>query len=656
MSRILAGRYELTEKIGEGGMAVVYKGRDRLLNRYVAIKILKPEFARDAKFIESFRRESQAAASLSHPNIVNIYDVGREGNIHYIVMELIEGSILSDLIKEHGALDWKRAVEITKQIARALSFAHANHIIHRDVKPHNIMITQSGTAKITDFGIAKVLSSSNVGENTGTVMGSVHYFSPEQARGGYIDEKSDIYSLGIVLYEMLTGKVPFDGENPVAVALMHINDAMTPPRELNPEIPLSVEAVVMKATDKIQINRYATADEMLKALDDAEFTEMIGNSSVPGGISETDTETEIDDNAETQENDGDAEATDMTGGAGKKKGKGSKGGKDRGNRKILILAVVAALIVALPLSYGVVALVGNFTEGGFGGKGFENPDFRGLTLEQAEERAAEYGLEIKEGDSVFSSEYEEGQISSQTPDVKAKVKKGNTVTVNVSKGAKEGTVPKIEGQTHESAILILEKYNFKVGEVTTKPSDQPEGIVLSQNPAAGEEARPGSSVSFEVSSGREEGQAIMPLLVGTDIDTAKTMLEENGLKPGNVTYERSTSYAKNQVIWQQYTAEDIVPEGTSVDLKVSSGDEDPEPVDISLYIDYSAAEDSVFWLTVTVSDEQGTHNMITREQRIKEDGGETVVLTGTGSGSVTVIFNNEVVQRANVNFNTGEIE
>lgn len=656
MSRILAGRYELTEKIGEGGMAVVYKGRDRLLNRYVAIKILKPEFARDAKFIESFRRESQAAASLSHPNIVNIYDVGREGNIHYIVMELIEGSILSDLIKEHGALDWKRAVEITKQIARALSFAHANHIIHRDVKPHNIMITQSGTAKITDFGIAKVLSSSNVGENTGTVMGSVHYFSPEQARGGYIDEKSDIYSLGIVLYEMLTGKVPFDGENPVAVALMHINGAMTPPRELNPEIPLSVEAVVMKATDKIQINRYATADEMLKALDDAEFTEMIGNSSVPGGISETDTETEIDDNAETQENDGDAEATDMTGGAGKKKGKGSKGGKDRGNRKILILAVVAALIVALPLSYGVVALVGNFTEGGFGGKGFENPDFRGLTLEQAEERAAEYGLEIKEGDSVFSSEYEEGQISSQTPDVKAKVKKGNTVTVNVSKGAKEGTVPKIEGQTHESAILILEKYNFKVGEVTTKPSDQPEGIVLSQNPAAGEEARPGSSVSFEVSSGREEGQAIMPLLVGTDIDTAKTMLEENGLKPGNVTYERSTSYAKNQVIWQQYTAEDIVPEGTSVDLKVSSGDEDPEPVDISLYIDYSAAEDSVFWLTVTVSDEQGTHNMITREQRIKEDGGETVVLTGTGSGSVTVIFNNEVVQRANVNFNTGEIE
>jgi len=655
MSRILAGRYELTDKIGEGGMAVVYKGRDRLLNRYVAIKILKPEFARDAKFIEGFRRESQAAASLSHPNIVNIYDVGREGNIHYIVMELIEGFILSDMIKEQGAVEWKRAVEITKQIARALSFAHANHIIHRDVKPHNIMITQSGTAKITDFGIAKVLSSSNVGESTGTVMGSVHYFSPEQARGGYIDEKSDIYSLGIVLYEMLTGKVPFDGENPVAVALMHINDAMTPPRELNPDIPVSVEAVVMKATDKIQINRYASADEMLKALDDAEFTEMIGNTGVHGGASVQDAEVESADNAESYENGEDAEETGASGGS-KKKGKDGKSGKDGGDKKMLVLAVIAALIVAVPLSYGIVSLIGHFTGAGSGGKGFENPDFRGLTLEQAQAVAEEHGLEIKGGDSVFSSEYEEGEISSQTPDVKAKVKKGKTVTVNISKGAKEGTVPKIEGQTHESAIHILEKYNFRIGAVNKKPSDQPEGIVLSQNPAAGEEARPGSAVSFEVSSGREEGQAIMPLLVGNDIDTAKRMLEENKLKPNSITYEKSTAYAKNQVIWQQYTAQDIIPEGTTVDLKVSSGDEDPEPVDISLYVDYSAADDSVFWLTVTVSDEAGTHNMITREQRIKEDGGETVVLTGTGSGSVTVIFNNDVVQRANVNFNTGEFE
>jgi serine/threonine protein kinase len=209
-SRTLAERYELLEKIGDGGMAVVYKGRDRLLNRLVAIKILKPDYTKDHKFIESFRRESQAAASLSHPNIVNTYDVGREGNINYIVMELIEGQTLSEIIKEQGALKIWDAISITKQIASALGHAHKNHIIHRDIKPHNILMTKDRTAKIADFGIAKAINTGTIVGNTGTVMGSVHYFSPEQARGGYVDEKSDIYSLGIVLFEMLTGSVPFD--------------------------------------------------------------------------------------------------------------------------------------------------------------------------------------------------------------------------------------------------------------------------------------------------------------------------------------------------------------------------------------------------------------------------------------------------------------
>lgn len=648
-SRLLAGRYELLEKIGDGGMAVVYKARCRLLNRYVAIKILKPEFARDVKFIENFRRESQAAASLSHPNIVNIYDVGREGNIHYIVMELVEGYILSDLIQEQGLIEWKRAVEITKQIALALSFAHKNHIIHRDVKPHNILITQSGTAKITDFGIAKAINSSNVAENTGTVMGSVHYFSPEQARGGYVDEKSDIYSLGIVLYEMLTGKVPFDGENPVAVALMHINDEMKPPRELNPAIPSSVEAVVMKATDKLQINRYASADEMLKALEDAEFNEMLGKTTGEGSISISEEEEHG-----SEENSSSLDIEDGASPMDKKAVKEHLEEKKK-NKRLKILAVIAALIVALPLSYGLVTLVTNLISSGGGGE-FENPDFRGMTLEQAQETAAEYKLELSEGDTVFSSEYEKGQISSQTPDVGASVKAGKTITVNISKGMKEGTVPKIEGLTHDSALHILEKYDFKVGTVTTKPSAQPEGIVLSQSPAAGEEATPGSSVSFEVSSGREEGKSIMPLLVGKDLDAAKLALEEAGVKPGNISYERSTEYSQNQVVWQQYTAESVIPEGTTVDLRVSSGDEDPEPEELSLYIDYSMAEDSVFWLTVTVSDETGTHNIITREQRLKENGGETVVLTGTGTGTVMVIFNNDVVLKSNVDFNTGVIE
>ncbi len=651
-SRILAGRYELLEKIGDGGMAVVYKARCRLLNRYVAIKILKPEFARDVKFIENFRRESQAAASLSHPNIVNIYDVGREGNIHYIVMELVEGHILSDLIREKGALDWKQAVEIAKQIALALSFAHQNHIIHRDVKPHNILITQSGTAKITDFGIAKAIDSSKAAENTGTIMGSVHYFSPEQARGGYVDEKSDIYSLGIVLYEMLTGQVPFDGENPVAVALMHINNPIQPPRQLVPSIPESVEKVVMKATDKLQINRYASADEMYKALEDAEFEEMIGTHEKADAASQDAADAAVSGAAEAA---ADAENGERTVGGKKAKKKESREKANGGEfRKMKILAVVAALLVAIPLSYGIVTVASALLKGG--GKTFETPDFRGMTLEQAQTEAASYKLEIQEGDTVFDSEYDEGEICSQTPDVGAKIKSGKTITVNISKGMKEGTVPKIEGMTYESAVHILEKYKFKVGSVTEKASSQPKGIVLSQTPAAGEEAKPGASVSFEVSTGNEEGKAILPLLTGMELDEAKRALEEAGLKPGSITYEKSESYAKNQVIWQQYAAEKVLEEGTTVDLRVSSGDQDPEPQNISLYIDYSAAEDSVFWLTVTVSDESGTHNILTREQRLKENGGETVTVTGSGKGTVMVIFNNDVVQKSSVDFNTGVIE
>ena len=270
-NKLLAGRYELIEKIGEGGMAVVYKGKDRLLNRYVAIKILRPEYTKDEQFIENFRRESQAAAGLSHPNIVGVYDVGREGNIHYIIMELIDGKVLSDVIKEKGRLDYKEAISIIRQVASALSLAHKNQIIHRDIKPHNILITSTGVAKLADFGIAKAVSASTIVGGNNKIMGSVHYFSPEQARGAYVDERSDIYSLGIVLYEMLTGKVPFDGDNPVSIALMHINDPMPSLTREVPGIPPQLEKIVNKATEKYQSNRYKSVDDMIRDLDDIEF-------------------------------------------------------------------------------------------------------------------------------------------------------------------------------------------------------------------------------------------------------------------------------------------------------------------------------------------------------------------------------------------------
>ena len=251
MNRLLGKRYDILGKIGEGGMAIVYKAKDVLLNRYVAIKILKPEYLDDKKFIENFRHESQAAASLTHPNIVNIYDVGLEGkNINYIVMEYVEGETLSSIIERQAPLSDAEAIDIAKQMASALSCAHKNGIIHRDVKPHNILVNEDGVAKITDFGIARAVSGSTLVASD-KIMGSVHYFSPEQARGGYVDGKSDLYSLGIVMYEMVTGQVPFDGDNPVSVAMMHINKEMTRPSGINPNISPALENVILKATQKI---------------------------------------------------------------------------------------------------------------------------------------------------------------------------------------------------------------------------------------------------------------------------------------------------------------------------------------------------------------------------------------------------------------------
>ena len=251
VGKTLGNRYEILEKIGVGGMATVYKARCKLLNRNVAIKVLKDEFANDAEFIKRFQIEAQAAASLSHPNIVSIYDVGNEDNMHYIVMELIEGETLKDIITRKGKLDWREAVDIAAQIAAGLAKAHANHIIHRDIKPHNIIITKDGVAKVTDFGIAKAVSNSTINA-FGSTIGSVHYFSPEHARGGYTDEKSDIYSLGVVLYEMVTGKLPFDGDTPVSVALKHIQETPKEPIEINKDIPIGVNNIIMKQSKKME--------------------------------------------------------------------------------------------------------------------------------------------------------------------------------------------------------------------------------------------------------------------------------------------------------------------------------------------------------------------------------------------------------------------
>ena len=565
-NKVLAGRYELFERIGEGGMSVVYKAKDKLLNRFVAIKILKPQFINDSKFIDSFRRESQAAASLSHPNIVNIYDVGREGNIHYIVMELIEGKTLSDYIKEQGAMSYPKVIALSKQIAAALSFAHKNHIIHRDVKPHNIMITPNGTAKITDFGIAKAVNAATIVDNTDGIIGSVHYFSPEQARGGYVDEKSDIYSLGIVMYEMLTGQVPFDGDNPVNIALMHINGEMIPPSKLVDGVPPALEHIIMKCTDKYPINRYASADELIEALNNLEFVgSVVGDSVLMGGATGTMNnaagngpiaETDYDDGEDYDDEDEDDKN-------GKKKGMDKKK-----KRLIIIIAAAAAAIVA--------GLAIAFALGAFGGEEIETPDFRNMTLQEAREAAKEYDLNIREGDQVISEDVEKGLIVSQDPEAGSTIKTGSTVTVNISNGLGDGSVPDLRGKQQDELSDYLEAAGFTLGTVTTEASEEEEGTVISQDPEPGSTAEKGSAINVVVSDG-SLAKAIVPYLVGQSLSYAQAALLNAGLTVGSISYDYSNTYAEGEVMWQQYDANAQLERGTAVRLRVSRGEEPDEP-------------------------------------------------------------------------------
>lgn len=558
-NKLLAGRYELIEKIGEGGMAVVYKGKDRLLNRYVAIKILRPEYTKDEQFIESFRRESQAAAGLSHPNIVGVYDVGQEGNIHFIVMELIDGKTLSEVIKEKGKLEYKEAINITLQVASALSLAHKNQIIHRDIKPHNILITSTGVAKLADFGIAKAVSAATIAGGNNKIMGSVHYFSPEQARGAYVDERSDIYSLGIVLFEMLTGKVPFDGDNPVSIALMHINDPMPSLTREVPGIPPQLEKIVNKATEKYQSNRYRNVDEMISDLEDIEFvTKVMGkNAFSMDAISQERFQTKHEDRAGEEQ-------VPMR----KERQKEQHSGSSKGKNKTTIFIIAGIVIIAIAGLIGLGSMLGWFG----GSDEIEVPSFVGKTLEQARAEAEGLGLVIEEGDLVYSPDQEEGLITSQNPAAGSKVSEGKVITVNISKGKKDGVVPKIEGMDYEEAKAYLESFGFKMGPGVTVQSHLPKGVIVSQSVPYGTSAKSGTEINVEISDGKGKEMVKVPNLIGKTPDEANSLLSAAGLSTnGTVVYEEVEGMAQNLVFWQSVAPDTEVEAGSAIDYKVSKG-------------------------------------------------------------------------------------
>ena len=550
--KILGNRYEIIEKIGNGGMATVYKAKCHVLNRYVAVKVLRDEFTTDEEFIKRFRIEAQSAASLTHPNIVSIYDVGNEGNLYYIVMELIKGKTLKEIItEERGPLPWKWSVNIVIQIASALEMAHKNNIVHRDIKPHNIIITEDGVAKVTDFGIAKAVSNSTI-TAFGTTIGSVHYFSPEHARGGFTDAKSDLYSLGVVMYEMLTGKVPFDADTPVSVALKHMQEMPVEPKELNQNIPQSVNDIIMKAMQKDANLRYQSATEMLKDLNEALKSPEANFVQIGENVNAA---TQRISTQEIQE--------------AEKRAKENNKKPNKFKELILKHKVLSAILGAILLFFLVFGLSSLIFNAAFP-KEVQLPNFVNMTQEEAEQTAEELNLKLVVESEEYSPEVEAGKIISQDPTYQEDymVKEKSEIKVIISKGTEKTTVPKVEGMTREEAEQALEEAKLKA-EVTEENDEEVEaGIVISQEVEPDTEVDAGTVIKIVVSKGSGIVKVKVPSLIGKTEQEAKDLLSAANLEV-NVVTDEDESKNDGVVLRQSQDAGTEVEEGTTITITVN---------------------------------------------------------------------------------------
>ena len=574
IGRILGNRYELIEQIGEGGMAIVYKAKCHLLNRFVGVKILRDEFTHDEEFIRKFRRESQAAASLSHPNILNIYDVGEEEigtkKVHYIVMEYINGETLKEVIKGKGKLTVDETKNYSLQIAEALQHAHQNHIVHRDIKPHNIMITNDNRVKVTDFGIARAVTSSTV-TTTSNALGSVHYFSPEQARGGYTDEKSDIYSLGIVMYEMVTGKLPYEADSPISVALKHIQEEIIPPREIDPSIPLNIETIILKCVQKRQSDRYNNISDLI--LDLRAIKSLDGNTVLNRDL---DSSTRLIPIVNIKEDD-DKMMKNTNKNKNKPTNRGKKDKKSEGGGFIIFLGILLAFILVTGIFLGYSKLRNLLAS-----EEIIVPNIVGLQEDEAKAKIEALDLVFNVTDRIKSSEFSAGEVMYQSVEENSKVKNGYPINVTISQGEDFISVPSVVNKTLSEAEEILKGFGLRVGTVDPGFSDSvPEDMVISQIPQALAGVEPGSRVNLVISEGPEVKNVIMPNLVNTPIDKAKNEIVKLGLVVGDVKPQPSNNVAKDLVTWQSYEQGTELQTKTAVDLYISSGPEgtpvEPEP-------------------------------------------------------------------------------
>ena len=624
IGKVIGNRYEIISEAGNGGMATVYKAKDNILNRLVAIKVLKDEFTTDQEFVKRFNTEAQSAARLTHPNIVSVYDVGyeEENNLYYIVMELIKGKTLKEIIVNDGALSWKWAVNIAMQIASALEAAHKENIIHRDIKPHNIIITEEGVAKVTDFGIAKAVSNSTI-TAFGTTIGSVHYFSPEQAKGGVTDAKSDIYSLGVVMYEMLTAKVPFDADTPVSVALKHMQEEPIEPIEINEDIPSAVNSIVMKAMQKDPINRYQSATEMIsdlgKALKDPDGDFVI-----------------------IQNKDGAYTRVMRTVEAPEPKK------QEKNNNKKLQFALVLVAIFLFVFGITKITLSGGFTSK------IEIPNVIGKTVEDATKELSKSKIEFKTVEAA-NKDIEIGKIISQEPPA-GKAAKGTIVQLIVSKGPETTELPDFKGKNIEDVRKTAQTMGLILNEIQETSDKFAENTVISQDITAGTMIKAGDKLTLKISKGYEKIR--VPTVIGMDEGTAKATLANASLK-SNIVYESDETKENGKVLSQGIEQNKEVKAGTTVEIKVNKIEKKEKTVTLKFKVPGTITTSSTTNVTNTTTSSNKVAVQIIVNNRVVADyskeKGEDVEFALKGSGSQDVKIKINGTTRLTRTFNIEDV-
>ena len=675
----IADRYEILGKVGAGGMSDVYKAKDLTLGRFVAIKVLKAEFSEDINFVTKFRSEAQAAAGLEHPNIVNIYDVGSENGLHYIVMEYVEGITLKTYIEKKGQLSFKEAVSIAIQVGRGIEAAHNKNIVHRDIKPQNIMISTEGKVKVTDFGIARAATSNTISSD---VMGSVHYSSPEQARNGFVDGKSDIYSLGIVMYEMVTGRVPFDGDTTVAVAIQHLQEEIVPPSVYAPNLPISMEKIILKCTQKNPDRRYASMTALLADLRKAlispnedfvvmvplanqDKTRVIGADDLnqikkqtanvyidPASIKIQ--EPVIDDDDEDDDDDIDDEDGDIN---------------PKMEKAITIMGIAAGVVIIIIIIYLCITLAGGMksnknnssntettkTETQTGDSqstqikdGVVVPSLTGKTMDQAKQELNGTGLGIRQAGTASSDTVEKGQIISQDPADGKTVEKNTTIEVIISSGSAGNSenavdIPNVVGQSETDASAALTAKGFNVTKTTSYSSSVAEGYVISQTPNGDTQGKEGDTITLEISLGSEK-------ITVPDVSTSYKSEEQAKELLSQFNVSTVTKYSDTDagiVIGQSLAVGTQADPGASITITVSLGPEPAQQITTKTYklnvsLQLPSDTSNISGADIVLYDDQGNVLQTWYGKTIADFGTGGLILTKTGilsdSGKIVVTW------------------